>query len=107
MGEKGIGARVARKEDQRFLTGNGHYTDDLQRNRQTYAFFLRSPHAHAKIRKIDAAAAKSAPGVLAVFTGADIAEAKVGSLICGWVVKDKNGEPHKAPPHPALALDTV
>ena len=107
MSEKGIGARVTRKEDHRFLTGNGHYTDDLQRNRQTHAAFLRSPHAHAKIRKVDTAAAKSAPGVVAVFTGADVAEAKVGSLICGWVVKDKHGEPHKAPAHPALAHDTV
>jgi len=107
MSEKGIGQRVVRKEDQRFLTGNGHYTDDLQRNRQTYAYFLRSPHAHAKITRIDTSAAKSAPGVVAVFTGADTSAAKVGSLICGWVVKDKHGEPHKAPPHPPLAVDTV
>ncbi len=107
MTEHGIGRRVVRKEDQRFLTGNGRYTDDLQRNRQTYAFFLRSPYAHARIRSIDTGAAQNAPGVLAVFTGADAAAAKVGGLICGWVVKDKHGEPHKAPPHPAIAVDTV
>jgi carbon-monoxide dehydrogenase large subunit len=107
MSEQGIGKRVARKEDQRFLTGKGHYTDDLQRIRQTHAYFLRSPHAHAKITRIDTKAAQNAPGVVAVFTGADTAAAKVGSLICGWVVKDKHGEPHKAPPHPALAVDTV
>jgi carbon-monoxide dehydrogenase large subunit len=47
------------------------------------------------------------PGVVAIFTGKDTADAKVGGLICGWVVKDKHGEPHKAPPHPVMALDTV
>ena len=107
MTSTGIGARVLRKEDQRFLTGNGHYTDDMVRGRQSYAAFLRSPHAHAKIKNIDISAAKKAPGVLAIYTGEDIADAKIGSLICGWVVKDKHGQPHKAPAHPALALDTV
>src|SRR6185436_14533119 len=71
------------------------------------AYFLRSPHAHAKIRSIDTSAAKAMPGVVAIFTGKDTADAKMGGLICGWVVKGKNGEPHKAPPHPVMALDTV
>src|SRR5215831_20019794 len=103
----GIGARVKRKEDQRFLTGTGRYVDDLPLARATYAYFLRSPHAHAKIKNIDTSKAASMPGVVAIFTGKDTAEAKMGGLICGWVVKDKNGQPHKAPPHPVMALDTV
>ena len=107
MGNVKIGERVQRKEDRRFLTGSGRYVDDLQLARVTSAYFLRSPHAHAKIRKIDTAAAAASPGVVAIFTGKDVAEAKVGGLICGWVVKDKHGNPHKAPAHPAIALDTV
>ncbi|MEX1206436.1 MAG: xanthine dehydrogenase family protein molybdopterin-binding subunit [Dongiaceae bacterium] len=107
MAEQGIGAAVRRTEDYRFLTGRGHYTDDINRPNQTHAYFLRSPHAHAKIRKIDTKAAKQAPGVVAVYTGADTAADKVGGLICGWTVKDKQGNPHKAPAHPVLALDTV
>ena len=63
---------VRRKEDDRFLTGAGQYTDDVNPPHQTHAYFLRSPHAHAKIRKIDTAKAKAAPGVVAIFTGADL-----------------------------------
>ena len=103
----GIGAPVRRKEDYRFITGQGTYTDDINRPGQAYAYFLRSPHAHAKISKIDTAAAKKAPGVLGVFTGADLAADKVGGLICGWTVTGKDGTPHKAPPHPVIAVDTV
>jgi carbon-monoxide dehydrogenase large subunit len=103
----GIGARVKRKEDQRFLTGTGRYVDDLPLARATYAYFLRSPHAHAKIKSIDTSGAKKMPGVVDIFTGKDMADAKVGSLICGWVVKGKDGQPHKAPPHPVMAVDTV
>ena len=69
----GIGASVKRKEDFRFLTGRGTYTDDINRPGQTYAYILRSPHAHAKIKKIDTSAAAKAPGVVAIFTGADYA----------------------------------
>ena len=107
MGNVKIGERVQRKEDRRFLTGSGRYVDDLQLARVTYAYFLRSPHAHAKIRKIDTAKAAASVGVVQIFTGKDVAEAKVGGLICGWTVKDKHGNPHKAPAHPAMALDTV
>src|SRR5262249_41418748 len=103
----GIGARVKRKEDQRFLTGTGRYVDDLPLARATYAYFLRSPHAHARIKSIDTSAAKKMPGVIEIFTGKDTADAKVGGLICGWVVKGKDGQPHKSPPNPVLALDTV
>ena len=107
MAETGIGASVKRTEDYRFLTGKGRYTDDINRPGQAYAYFLRSPHAHAKITSIDTSAAKAAPGVVAVFIGGDPEADGVGGLICGWVVSDKNGEPAKTPPHPALAKDTV
>ncbi len=103
----GIGARLQRKEDQRFITGKGRYTDDMNLPGQAYAWFLRSPHAHANLRGIDTAAAKAAPGVVAVFTGADLDAAGVGGLICGWVVTQTNGEPHKAPKHPVIAVDKV
>ncbi len=100
----GIGAPVKRVEDFRFLTGRGTYTDDINRPNQTCAFFLRSPHARAQIKSIDAAKAKSAPGVVAVFTGGDM---QCGGIPCGWQVTDKNGEPMKEPPHPPLAKDKV
>jgi carbon-monoxide dehydrogenase large subunit len=98
-----VGARIQRKEDYRFLTGAGQYTDDLALPNQSYAAFVRSPHAHAKIRRIDASKAKALPGVLAVYTGEDIAAAKLGGLPCGWLITDVNGQPMKEPPHPVLA----
>jgi len=107
MPDTGIGASVKRKEDFRFLTGQGRYTDDINRAGQVYAYFVRSPHAHATIKGIDKAAAEKASGVVAVFTGADMAADKVGSLPCGWVVTDRHGQPHKAPPHFPLARDKV
>jgi len=67
-----VGQSIRRKEDSRFLQGSGQYTDDVVMPRQSYGFFLRSPHAHAKIRKIDTAAAKAAPGVVAVYTAKDL-----------------------------------
>ena len=69
MSATGIGASVRRKEDQRFITGKGHYTDDINRPGQAAIYFIRSPHAHAKIKKIDTAAAAKMPGVAGVFTG--------------------------------------
>src|SRR6185503_12920298 len=102
-----IGARVARKEDYRFLTGAGQYTDDVALPRQTYAAFVRSPHAHANIRRIHIDKAKRAPGVVAVYTGADLAAAKVGGLPCGWLITDVKGQPMKEPPYPALAQGKV
>src|SRR5947209_2872767 len=83
MTATGIGAAVRRKEDQRFITGKGHYTDDINRPGQTYAYFLRSPHAHAKLKAIEADTAAAMPGVLAVLTGAELAADKIGGLICG------------------------
>jgi carbon-monoxide dehydrogenase large subunit len=103
----GIGASVKRREDFRFLTGQGTYTDDINRPNQTHAYFLRSPHAHARINGIDASAALDAPGVVAVFTGKDIAADKVNGLPCGWQIHSKDGSPMVEPPHPPLVLDKV
>ena len=107
MPDTGIGASTRRKEDQRFLTGKGRYTDDLNRPGQTYAVFVRSPHAHAGLKNVDTSAAESAEGVVAVFTGKDMEDDGVGSLPCGWTVVDKEGNPHKGPPHFPLARDKV
>src|SRR5262245_30777349 len=103
MTATGIGAAVRRKEDQRFITGRGNYTADVNRPGQAHAFFLRSPHAHAKIKSIDSKAAAALPGVLAVLTGAELAADKIGNLICGWMIHSKDGSPMKMAPHPALA----
>jgi carbon-monoxide dehydrogenase large subunit len=107
MTATGIGARVRRKEDQRFITGTGRYTDDFNRPGQAWAHFLRSPHAHAKIRAIDTAPALAVPGVIAVLTGDDLVPDKIGGLICGWMIHSKDGTPMKAGPHPALAQGKV
>jgi len=107
MTKTGIGASVKRKEDQRFITGNGQYTDDVSRPGHVHAYFLRSPHAHAVIRRLDIAAAKGAPGVLGVFTGDDLAADKIGGLICGWMIHSKDGSAMKAGAHPALAQGKV
>ena len=103
MSATGIGAAVRRKEDQRFITGKGHYTDDISRPGQTHAYFVRSPHAHARFKRIDTAEAAAMPGVLAVLTGAELAADKIGNLICGWMIHSKDGSPMKMAPHPALA----
>ena len=103
----GIGASVKRKEDFRFLTGRGTYTDDINRPGQTYIYFVRSPHAHAKIKKIDSTEAKGMPGVVAVLTGADLANDKIGNLICGWAITSKDGAGMKMGAWPAMAPETV
>ncbi|MFO0100636.1 MAG: xanthine dehydrogenase family protein molybdopterin-binding subunit [Betaproteobacteria bacterium] len=100
-----IGKSVERREDYRFLTGNGQYTDDITLPGQTFAAFLRSPHAHARIRAIDTAAAQAAPGVLAVFTGKDVAG--VNGLPCGWLINSIDGTPMKEPKHPIIAEHKV
>ncbi len=105
--QSAIGASVRRKEDYRFLTGGGKYTDDVTLPGQSYAYFVRSPHAHAKILKINKSAALKAPGVIAVYTGDDTAADKMGGLPCGWLIKDVKGEPMKEPPHPPLAQGKV
>src|SRR5947199_114924 len=102
-----IGTPVRRREDYRFLTGGGTYTDDINRPGQLYAYILRSSHAHARITAIDASAATRAPGVVAIYIGADMAADGVGGLPCGWQVHSKDGSPMAEPPHPVLAVDRV
>jgi carbon-monoxide dehydrogenase large subunit len=107
MTDQGIGASVKRKEDLRFITGKGQYVDDINRHGQTYAVFARSPVAHATINNIDVSEALASPGVLGVYTGADLAADKIGGLICGWMIHSKDGSPMKAGAHPALAQGKV
>ena len=107
MTATGLGASVKRKEDIRFITGKGRYIDDINRPGQAHAYFLRSPHAHATINSIDIAQAAAAPGVVAIFTGDDVAADKIGGLICGWMIHSKDGSPMKAGAHPALAQGKV
>ncbi|HEV3104753.1 MAG TPA: molybdopterin cofactor-binding domain-containing protein, partial [Trinickia sp.] len=102
-----IGAAVKRKEDYRFLTGSGQYTDDVVLPQQTYAAFVRSPHAHARLGRIDTESARRAPGIVAVYTGADLAAENVGSLPCGWLIHNIDGTPMHEPPHPVLATEKV
>ena len=104
---EGIGASVQRKEDKKFLTGKGRYTDDINRPGQTHAYFVRSDVAHANIKSIDTKAASAASGVVAVYTGEDVAADGIGGPICGWVVPCRDGSPTKEPPHPILANGKV
>ena len=98
-----IGEAVRRKEDYRFLTGAGQYTDDITFAAQSYAVFVRSPHAHALIKGIDLTRANAMPGVVKIFIGKDL-EGKMGGLPCGWLINNPDGSPMKEPPHPVLAL---
>jgi aerobic carbon-monoxide dehydrogenase large subunit len=101
-----IGEAVRRKEDYRFLTGSGQFTDDINLPNQRYAVFVRSPHAHAAIRSVDVSRAEAMPGVAKVFTGKDV-EGKMGGLPCGWLITSTDGQPMKEPPHPILAQGKV
>ncbi|MGO4711751.1 xanthine dehydrogenase family protein molybdopterin-binding subunit [Bradyrhizobium sp. 2TAF24] len=107
MGVEGIGARVARKEDKRFITGSGRYVDDIRLHGMTYAHFVRSPHPHARVKSIDASEALKLPGVVAVLTGQQLVDDKVGNLICGWMIHSKDGTPMKMGAWPAMAPETV
>jgi aerobic carbon-monoxide dehydrogenase large subunit len=107
MGVEGIGARVARKEDKRFLTGKGRYTDDMVVPGMKYAYFVRSPYAHAKIKSIDVSAAKTMPGVIDVLDGKQLLADGIGNLICGWMVHSKDGTPMKMGAWRPLAHETV
>ncbi len=107
MGVEGIGASVARKEDKRFLTGKGRYTDDMSVPGMKYAFFVRSPHAHAKIKSIDISAASVMPGVIGVLEGKQLQADGIGNLICGWMIHSKDGSPMNMGAWRPLAHDTV
>ena len=103
--DNGIGASPKRREDIRFLTGLGKYTDDIKVQNQCYAVFVRSDVAHGKINGIDTAAAAKMPGVLAIFTGEDFAE--VGGNPAGWLINNRDGTPMKEPKRPVLAHGKV
>jgi len=103
--DSGIGAASKRREDLRFLTGGGRYTDDINLNGQAYVYFLRSDVAHGRIKSIDTKAASAMPGVVRIFTGADFEG--VGTIPCGWQVTDREGNPMKEPAHPILAQGKV
>ena len=107
MGVQGIGARALRKEDKRFITGKGRYTDDMVLPRMTYAAFVRSPHAHAKVKGIDSSAALAMPGVEAVLTGEQLVGDGIGNLICGWMIHSKDGSPMNMGAWRALEPETV
>src|ERR1700743_1546878 len=107
MGVEGIGASVVRKEDRRFITGKGRYVDDIKLVGMTHAHFVRSPHAHAKVKSVDASAAMKMPGVLAVLTGRQLVDDKIGNLICGWAITSKDGSAMKMGAWPAMAPETV
>src|SRR5205823_4001236 len=107
MKQFGIGQLIRRVEDRRFLTGRGHYLDDIARPRQAYAAMLRSPHAIARIRAIDTAAALAIPGVLAVLTGEDLVRDGIGTIPCVSAVTNRDRSPMASPPRPAIARDRV
>ncbi|MDS1138721.1 xanthine dehydrogenase family protein molybdopterin-binding subunit [Nitratireductor indicus] len=107
MTEHGIGARVLRKEDKRFITGKGRYTDDIRNEKQTYAAFVRSPHAHAKVKGIDKSEAEGMDGVIAVLDGKQLTGDGIGNLICGWAVSSKDGSGMNMGAWSALATDKV
>ncbi|HLY30601.1 MAG TPA: xanthine dehydrogenase family protein molybdopterin-binding subunit, partial [Ktedonobacterales bacterium] len=96
-----FGSGIKRREDPRLITGNTRYTDDFQLPGMVYMAVVRSPHAHARITGIDTSAAKSSPGVVAVFTGQDVT---LGAVPCAWLIP---GSDLKTPAHPALAKDVV
>lgn len=107
MVDKSIGQSVLRKEDVRFLTGKGRYTDDINLRGQTYGYFVRSTVARATISSIDTSEAASAPDVVAVLTGQQLADDGLGTLPCGWMVHSKNGSEMKQPAHPVMANDSI
>jgi aerobic carbon-monoxide dehydrogenase large subunit len=107
MGQFGIGQAVTRFEDRRLLQGGGRYLDDVNLPGQLAAVVVRSVHAHARIRAVDVEAARKAPGVVAVFTGADLARDGLGTMQMTLKRKRPDGSPMFAPPHRGLAQDRV
>src|ERR1700747_2208574 len=107
MGVEGIGASVVRKEDLRLITGKGRYVDDIKLVGMSFAHFVRSPHAHAKVKSVDTSGAMDMPGVIAILNGQQLVDDKVGNLICGWAITSKDGTPMKMGAWPAMAPETV
>ncbi len=107
MQKFGIGQTATRYEDDRLLSGEGRYVEDVYIEGQCYAAFVRSPHAHAKITSIDTADASSLPGVLAIYTVADLKAEGIGDIPCMAPASNKDGSNCIMPPRPALAEDRV
>lgn len=107
MSKFGIGQAITRREDQRLLTGSGQYLDDMSLPNETHLAFVRSPYAHARIVSVDTSAAKSAPGVIAVFTGKDLQADGVDNFPIGPGLMNAVGKPMSAPPYYPLAIDEV
>ena len=103
----GIGQPVRRVEDSRFVTGQGKYTDDLRFDRQTFAVFVRSPHAHARINGVDVSEAKAMPGVVGIVTAADVTAAGAKNMPCMAPVPNRDGTPAIMTPKPLLADSKV
>jgi len=101
MTKKYVGQRIKRTEDPRLIQGLGHYVDDIKLPDTLHVAFVRSIHAHAKIKAVDTTEAKGAPGVVAVYTGKDVA-GKIGPVPCGAALPDL-----KVPVHTVLATDRV
>ncbi len=107
MAKFGLSQSVRRVEDPRLLVGGGRYTDDLNVSGQAHGYVLRSPHAHARIKGMDVAAAKGMPGVVGIITGADLVAAGVGEVPCAIPLKNRDGSPRAETPRLPLATDTV
>jgi aerobic carbon-monoxide dehydrogenase large subunit len=102
----GVGQPVPRREDPTLVRGEGRYTDDVVLDRQAHAAFVRSPYAHGVIKGIDVEAARAMPGVLAVYTGADLEAAGLGHMQAVFEFKNRDGSAMAKPPHPALPRAT-
>ncbi|WP_193171005.1 xanthine dehydrogenase family protein molybdopterin-binding subunit [Nisaea nitritireducens] len=107
MMKYGIGQPVTRSEDPKLLRGEGNYTDDVNLDGQAYGVMVRSPYAHGTLNGIDTAEASTAPGVIAILTGADLDAAGLGTMKCGLPLKGRDGSPINYVPRPALATDKV
>jgi len=103
----GIGQPVTRSEDPRHLTGGGEYTDDSNVDGQAYARYVRSQMAHGILKSVDISAASAMPGVLAIYTGADLRADGIGNIPSGLPLKSRDGSPYIVPPRTGLAVDRV
>ncbi len=102
-----VGQRILRKEDHRYITGKGRYTDDIQQVGMTYGCFVRSPYARADIKGFDVSQALEMEDVISVLTGLDVAADGLGGLPCGWMIHSKDGSEMRQPVHPVMAAERV
>jgi aerobic carbon-monoxide dehydrogenase large subunit len=102
-----VGQRILRKEDHRYITGKGRYTDDIQQVGMTYGYFVRSPHARADVKGFDLSQALEMDDVISVLTGLDVAADGLGGLPCGWMIHSKDGSEMRQPMHPVMAGERV